>query len=387
MTDHDQKVEQLLDQQSDSGSTASNSQDLDDIAFDLQLQNKIDASLTSSMNLNKSDEGSHSARMMELIRQAESVEKVEQVIDQPTTSTDTSTSDSPDQDKFAFDIQLQNKIDASLTRSMESEQTSSESHSARMMELIRQAESAEKVEQALDQQSDANNTIAGDSQDQEEIAFDLQLQSKIDASLARSMASGQLSSESHNTQMMDSVRKTAPKPKRQGLPKSRLWVLAASILIMVSVAYWQAGNSNPDTGGVFVPQPLAMLFEDTVERGFKPYYVCDEPDRFAQQFQDRQGTPLRLLPMPEKQRMVGIAYLGGISREATAMLGLVDEQPVLVFVDRFANDNEKMRQQVGKTTDGYYVSRVSKDGLVFYEVSSFETPQFVDYLEIVKPQE
>ncbi len=76
--------------------------------------------------------------------------------------------------------------------------------------------------------------------------------------------------------------------------------------------------------------------------------------------------------------MVGISYLGGISREATTMLGLVVSDPVLVIVDRLSNDNHFVREQVG-LHDGILVSRKVVNELVFYEISKLEKPMFIDY--------
>jgi len=158
----------------------------------------------------------------------------------------------------------------------------------------------------------------------------------------------------------------------------RALVLAASVMLMVGLI-WQFYESDPPVPG-FQRKALAKLYKKTVDRGFKPYYVCDEPERFAAEFKKRQGIELQLAKMPEHKQMSGIALLGGISRTTTAMLGYVNEEPVLVFVDKLSNDDEDMRAQVGEA-DGYYVSRSTKLGLVFYEVSGFEDAQLIEYFE------
>ena len=66
------------------------------------------------------------------------------------------------------------------------------------------------------------------------------------------------------------------------------------------------------------------------------------------------------------------------------MLGSVNGKPVLVFVDNLSDDDEQMRSQVGKH-DGYHVSRATKDGLVFYEISEYEDAQLIEYFERVEP--
>jgi hypothetical protein len=69
--------------------------------------------------------------------------------------------------------------------------------------------------------------------------------------------------------------------------------------------------------------------------------------------------------MPAGSRMLGLAYTGGLSRETTAMLSYVDDQPVMVFVDKAQNDLHDVAAPDGKLN----VFREERDGLVFYEVT------------------
>ncbi|MEM7457030.1 MAG: hypothetical protein AAF456_21995, partial [Planctomycetota bacterium] len=56
---------------------------------------------------------------------------------------------------------------------------------------------------------------------------------------------------------------------------------------------------------------------------------------------------------------------------------IVDDQPVTVFVDRVSSDSD----DVSSTgDDGLFVHRTERDGLVFYEVSPFDSPQVTRYM-------
>ena len=87
---------------------------------------------------------------------------------------------------------------------------------------------------------------------------------------------------------------------------------------------------------------------------------------------------MTLAEMPADRYMVGLSYLGGSSRESTAMLCEVKDRPVLVFVDLAENYDEK----VMKIPDGSPLSVFSteKFGLVFYEVNPFEEATMIDYM-------
>ena len=241
-----------------------------------------------------------------------------------------------------------------------------------------------KIERLIDQQSmHGKSPDLSEHDDRQQLQFELQLQKKIDAALGRKFPSEPVA-ESEYRKKIEALVSNAEEPsvsklqKRSALPV-RVLVLAASVLFMVGVFSWLFVESDP-SGAVFNRKPLAKLYKDSVDRGFKPYYFCEDPVLFAEQFETNVGVPLRLAEMPEHKQMVGIAFDGGVTRKTTSMLGLVNDQPVLVFVDKLSNDDEKMQAQVGKS-DGYNIFRTTKHGLVYYEVSGFEEAQLIEYFE------
>ncbi|WP_428306168.1 anti-sigma factor family protein [Lacipirellula sp.] len=150
--------------------------------------------------------------------------------------------------------------------------------------------------------------------------------------------------------------------------------LAASLMIAAALTLaWQSARR----GGLDVAaRPLVDIYRNAVTSGFEPTYECHEPERFAATFERRQGEPLRLLELPANMRMLGLAYTGGLSRNATAMLAYVDDAPVMVFVDRSENDLQQAVQEAG----GIHVFREERDGLVFYEVTPLESPRVTPFL-------
>ena len=110
----------------------------------------------------------------------------------------------------------------------------------------------------------------------------------------------------------------------------------AGVVAWIIVAFQFSGQDR--TEPLFVSRPLVSIYQEAVAQGFEPYYECREPDRFAYTFEQRQGIPIDLAPMPVGSGMLGLSYSGGLSRETTVMLCTIEEQPVMVFVDRVAED-------------------------------------------------
>ncbi|MBL9163022.1 MAG: hypothetical protein JNL18_09835 [Planctomycetaceae bacterium] len=155
--------------------------------------------------------------------------------------------------------------------------------------------------------------------------------------------------------------------------------LAASLLVAISLSsLWKnARHDAPDVAA----RPLVDLYQNAVATGFEPSYECREPERFAETFARRQGVPLKLLPMPEGSRMLGLVYTGGLSRDTTAMLAYVNDQPVMVFVDRAQNDRSDAAIPAGTL----HVFREERDGLVFYEVTPLARPAVTSLLAPASP--
>ena len=207
----------------------------------------------------------------------------------------------------------------------------------------------------------------------------VELQSRIDASLARLYPTSE-PSPAHMAELsarFDTAPENAPAHRRVAP-----WILgvaaaAAAAAVLLAWRPFGTGHSAP----FFQPRPVAQLYAQAVTSGFTPYYKCDEPDRFAAVFDRRQGQPLRLLPLPEGIEMLGISYPGGLSRDSTAMLCRVDDQPVMVLVDRAQADQPSAPQN---DNPALHIFREVRDGLVFYEVTPFDSARVTEYLAIAQ---
>ena len=223
----------------------------------------------------------------------------------------------------------------------------------------------------------------------------VELQTKIDESLGRLFAVAAPSAEqlavsltggtSNNVRLASTPAPATPSPRsssdsRRGMPA--YWVaatLAAAALIAVAVSLpWQRAAVE---GPTFAARPLTDVYRDAVASGFEPTYECREPERFAATFQQRQGQGLQLAAMPAGARMLGLSYVGGLSRNTTAMLCYVEDQPVMVFVDRATDDRPKASAAADA---GLHVFREERDGLIFYEVTPLAAPRVTALLEPIK---
>ncbi len=163
-------------------------------------------------------------------------------------------------------------------------------------------------------------------------------------------------------------------------------VLAASLLLLASlIAVNYSVDRTVPVAVHFQQQPLRDIFQQTVDRGFDPYYLCDDLDRFAAVFEKRQAVRLTLAEMPPGRKMLGLSYPGGISRNTTAMLCRADGQSVMVFVDVPDNEGDVELLQSALTADPdqtpcgrLNVFQERKYGLVFYEVTPLEQPTMIE---------
>lgn len=168
--------------------------------------------------------------------------------------------------------------------------------------------------------------------------------------------------------------------------RSRRRILITTLLSSAAALIWLfVGLQIFPTGGresqlAFRPVPLTEVYLKSIDEGFQPYWVCEDPITFANTFENRQGVPLKLDELPANSKMLGLAYLGGLSRTSTSLLAEVDGKPVLVIVDRIEND---WGPATGLDDSGIRVTRKEKFGLVFYEVSQTTVIDIMDYVSDV----
>ena len=169
------------------------------------------------------------------------------------------------------------------------------------------------------------------------------------------------------------------RPRLSGRRRIR-WVAALVTVALVAwgVVAWQLQfGGAPWDEPYFESRPLVEIYYEAIDRGFKPYYECHDEERFAYTFELRQGRRLRLTQLPEGRQMLGLSYSGGLSRDTTAMLCIVDELPVVVFVDRADVDQSQSFDEMQSRVN---VFRREYAGLVLYEVTPHPEQRILDHL-------
>lgn len=221
--------------------------------------------------------------------------------------------------------------------------------------------------------------------DAEELRKAEKLQAKVDQSL-KSMLSGLSVDEEaikneylRNEEENAAELKTAgpQEPTRSSFTKL---ALAALLLVAAGLSIWF--NSQPQQLALkFEPSPLTDIYAKKIEN-FRPYYVCDDKERFAQTFVSKIGIPLALAKLPTDRSMLGLSYLGGISRNTVAMLSQVQGEDVIVFVDRETEPGVDVGVKSTDPSLNVFVQR--KNGLVFVEVTPLESAELIDYFEFLE---
>ena len=209
----------------------------------------------------------------------------------------------------------------------------------------------------------------------------IEIQREFDSKLRESFRPPDRTVEHIESWLLQPPTKTispkAASAKSRRLLLTAVAVVAATIVWLFVANQW---NGTRQLKPFFQQRPLVAIYKETVDRGFRPYYFCEDAERFALTFQQRQAVPLLLADTPPDRRMVGLSYLGGLSRDTTAMLSYVEQQPVIVFVDRDKFDNPDLAKNEGDSN--LYVHRGELGHLVLYEVSPFKQPKMAEFIRI-----
>jgi hypothetical protein len=204
-----------------------------------------------------------------------------------------------------------------------------------------------------------------------------ELQDRIDESLRRTFQIDPRS-EKQLSQLADEfeIGKLARHRKHHRQNLVRL-AIAATLFAVAAAGVWQVTSGWGVKEPFFQRGSLTKIYTETVDRGFRPYYECHDQKRFADVFAKRQGLPLMLGELPQGSRMLGLSYLGGLSRDTTAMLCEVGNNKVMVFVDNLEHDSAGVSVSSGGAQ--LNVFRVVKNELVFYEVTPMGESTMIEH--------
>lgn len=162
-----------------------------------------------------------------------------------------------------------------------------------------------------------------------------------------------------------------------GLP--RVALLAACITVIAGGVFqsWRYLRPRVVTP-VYVLQPwrsMATVYEDELAGPFKPIWVCRDDRAFAGFVRKRFGEPLLLAQLPAGATGLGWSYSRSISDLTVYLLGEVNGQRVLVFVDKLSSDTG----EAAKAATGPNLFRRELGSFVLYEATPFAEPTFLPH--------
>jgi hypothetical protein len=210
-------------------------------------------------------------------------------------------------------------------------------------------------------------------------------QREIDASLGRTMAPPSpqrlrdLLNAAHRTGTTDrSGRGARRTPDR--LLLRRALAVAASVMLCVLGGWmiWTALGFGPRTPDPYAPQPwrsMQTVYEDRIEAGFRPDWVCRTDDEFQDTFRRQLGQRLLVGELPDGVAMIGLAYSNTISPWTISMLGEAEGRRLIVFIDRAEED---LGPSVPEESN-LHVFRRELGELVLYELSPLDEPRFLQH--------
>lgn len=129
---------------------------------------------------------------------------------------------------------------------------------------------------------------------------------------------------------------------------------------------------------VYAPQPwrsFSMVYDHMRRNGFQPDWVCRSERQFEAAFSRRFRQPLLLAALPAGVSAGGISYSHTLSESTVTVLGNVDNEPILVFVDRLSAD----QLPPPPVPEGLNLFRREIDDLVLYELTPHDHPAVLPY--------
>jgi hypothetical protein len=173
-----------------------------------------------------------------------------------------------------------------------------------------------------------------------------------------------------------------PRGLRLVVPGGRPLALAAALVLLVFGA-WMIGEAlrpGPSGGNTYTPPPprgLVAVYDEIVDGGFSPDFVCRDEAEFVSWFVDQFGAPLRLLDeVPADVAVLGLGYRRALSPETIELLVMTDDTPVVVFVDRRERDRPDLVPPPEAGLNGF---RREVGPLVLYEVSPLDGPRVLPH--------
>lgn len=158
----------------------------------------------------------------------------------------------------------------------------------------------------------------------------------------------------------------------------RRWAIAALLALSMVAAWRLAGviEQRRSAGDGYGPKPWTSMatYYRQVESDFKPEWVCKDDAEFANAFKKRLRQPALVAATTGPIVGLGLGYANCLSPRTMTYLALVQDQPVVVFVDKLKNDSHPELP----LDSGLHLFRKELDQLILYEVSPLTEPHVLE---------
>ena len=120
---------------------------------------------------------------------------------------------------------------------------------------------------------------------------------------------------------------------------------------------------------------IEVVYADSVANGMKPEWTCDSEPEFADSIRNHFGYAAVIpFELPDGMAALGLAYCNSISRRTVCFLAEVNDEPVIVFIDRVETDSgQTIEESSGLNLFSRRIGR-----LVLYELSPLEKPALLE---------
>jgi anti-sigma factor RsiW len=159
---------------------------------------------------------------------------------------------------------------------------------------------------------------------------------------------------------------------------------AAAIALAGAGLWWASQNTSSRPSAptpIAAPTPtLRTQYTREVARGFVPEAVCTTPDQFEEWVNKNYGQPLRPKETPDGVQFVGWSYAKLISPYSGVLLAKVNDQPVIVIMDKAENQTTPPAE--GDGDQKVFSQKIGS--LVLYEVTPLSEPRILPLLELAQ---
>lgn len=159
----------------------------------------------------------------------------------------------------------------------------------------------------------------------------------------------------------------------------RRYVLYAAAVLFVMIGGWLANyllTPPIDDGPHF--RSFVSIYQAEERRGFKPQWICKDDAEFAIAFYHKLQRAMVLKPVPGNVKPLGMSYARVLSENSVFLLVEIDGKRVIVFTDIVEAPVTYLKLE-GR--DDLHLHHREVDGVHLYELSPFDTPRAMDYLE------